>query len=156
MKKLESDIITVAAGIAGLAAAVSAAEKGAKVIAFEKGSTTGGTGNMAVGPFAVESRHQNIRQISLTKQEAFRMFMDYTHWQGDARLVQAYIEKSSDTIDWLEKIGVEFTEPAAYFPGSQFTWHLIKPEGEEYVSITGSAAGRMVKLLTDRAKDLGV
>lgn len=153
MRKIEADIVVVACGISGLAATVSAAEGGVKVIVFEKGSTTGGAGNMGVGPFAVESRHQRIRQMTLTRDEAFRMFMDYTHWRVDARLVKAYIDKSADTIDWLEKMGVEFVEPAAYFPGSQFTWHIIKPAGG--FRPAEATAGRMVKILTDRAKDLG-
>jgi len=153
MKELETDVVVIACGISGLAALVSAAEGGARVVAFEKGSTTGGAGNMGVGPFAVESRHQRIRQMTLTKKDAFRMFMDYTHWRVDARLVKAYIDKSADTIDWLEQMGVEFVEPAAYFPGSEFTWHIIDPGGG--FRSAQATAGRMVRLMTDRAKELG-
>ncbi len=43
--------------------------------------------------------------------------MDYTHWRVDAQLVRAYIDKAATTIDWLEKLGVEFSEPATYFQG---------------------------------------
>jgi succinate dehydrogenase/fumarate reductase flavoprotein subunit len=50
MKQLETDIAIVGAGTAGLAAAIAATEKGAKVTIFEKASTTGGTGNMGMGP----------------------------------------------------------------------------------------------------------
>ena len=50
MKTLEADVIVVSAGTAGLAASIAAAEKDANVIAFEKASTTGGTGNMGMGP----------------------------------------------------------------------------------------------------------
>ena len=153
MKELTSDIIIVAAGASGLAAAVQAAELGNKVISFEKGATTGGTGNMGMGPLAVESRLQREKQIGLTREEAFKIFMDYTHWRVDARLVKTYIDKSASTIDWLESLGVEFTEPAAYFAGSNFTWHLVKPP-------TGrpgpQSSGTMMKILTDNAKDLGV
>ncbi len=153
MKELKSDIIIVAAGASGLAAAVAAAELGNKVISFEKGSTTGGTGNMGMGPLAVESRLQRLKQMALTREDAFKIFMDYTHWRVDARLVKTYIDKSASTIDWLEKMGVEFTEPAAYFPGANFTWHLVKPP-------TGrpgpQSSATMMKILTDNAKDLGV
>jgi len=153
MSKLEADVIVVAAGPAGLAAAISVAQAGAKVIAFEKGSTTGGAGNMGMGPLAVESRLQKLKQMGPSKDEAFKIFMDYTHWRVDAQLVRAYIDKSATTIDWLEKLGVEFVEPAAYFPGGCFTWHLIKPA-------TGqpgpTAAATMIKVLTNRAKELGV
>ena len=126
MNSVNADIIVVAAGTAGLAAAIAAAEKGAQVVSFEKSRTTGGTGNMAMGPLAVESRLQRLKEIALTREDAFKIFMDYTHWRVDARLVKAYLDKSASTIDWLEKMGVEFVEPAAYFPGGNFTWHLIK------------------------------
>ena len=53
MNQLETDIVVVAAGPAGLAAAISAAERGASVIVFEKAATTGGTGNMGMGPLGV-------------------------------------------------------------------------------------------------------
>jgi len=153
MKQLEADVVVVAAGVAGLAAAIAAAEKGARVIALEKGATTGGTGNMGMGLLAVESRLQRLKQIALTREEAFKIFMDYTHWRVDARLVRAYIDKSADTIDWLEAMGVEFFEPFAYFPGANFTWHIVKPSsGRKETEV----AAFMMKIMTDRAKELGV
>jgi fumarate reductase flavoprotein subunit len=152
MKTLETDIAIIGGGTAGLAAAVAAAELGAKVSIFEKASTTGGTGNMGMGAFGVESRLQKEKKMELTKEQAFKIFMEYTHWQVDARLVQAYVYKSGGTIDWLEKQGVEFAEPAAYFPGSKFTWHTVK------VGPGGSgpqASAIMMRVLTDKAKQWG-
>ena len=153
MTKLEADVVVVAAGAAGLPASISAAQAGAKVLVFEKGSTTGGTGSMGMGPFGVESRLQKLKQMGPTKDEAFKIFMNYTHWRVDAQLVRVHIDKAATTIDWLEKLGVEFVEPATYFPGGYFTWHLVKPP----VGQPGPmAAGAMMKTLTERAKELGV
>ena len=153
MKQVETDIAIIGAGTAGLAAAVAAAEGGARVTAFEKAATTGGTGNMGMGPFAVESRLQRLKQITLTREEAFKIFMDYQHWRVDARLVSAYINKSASTIDWLEKMGVEFVGPESYVHGAYFVWHMVKPA-------TGRpgpmAAATMMKILTERATELGV
>ena len=126
MTRLETDVVVISAGTAGLCASVAAAQAGASVIALEKGATTGGTGSMGMGPFGVESRLQRLKQMGPTRDEAFRMFMDYTHWRVDARLVRAYIDKAATGIDWLESLGVEFVEPAAYFPGGAFTWHMVK------------------------------
>ena len=152
-KKLETDVIVVAGGAAGLPAAIAAAQGGARVILFEKGATTGGTGNMGMGPLGIESRHTRAKQFRPTKDEAFEVFMDYTHWRSDARLVRAFLNKSGDTIHWLESLGVEFVEPASYFPTAYPTWHLIKPE-------TGRpgpmASATMMKILTEKAKELGV
>jgi fumarate reductase flavoprotein subunit len=153
MSKLEADIVVVAAGPAGLSAAISAAERGASVVVFEKAASTGGTGKMGMGPLGIESRHTRAKQFKPTKDEAFEIFMDYTHWRVDAKLVRAYLNKSADTIHWLEDMGVEFVEPASYFPTAFPTWHLIKPK-------TGKpgpmASGTMMKIMTNRAEDLGV
>ena len=149
MNNLEADVVVIAAGAAGLAAAIAAAENSAKVIVFEKASTTGGTGSMGMGPFGVESRLQRLKQMGPTKDEAFKIFMDYTHWQVDARLVRAYIDKAATTIDWLEKMGIEFLEPSAYFPGGWPTWHIVKPGGE-------GCAGNMYKIISENAKKMGV
>jgi len=149
MNTLEADVVVIAAGVAGLAASIAAAEKGVKVIALEKASTTGGTGNMGMGPLGVESRLQRLKQMGPSKDEAFKVFMDYTHWQVDARLVRAYIDKAATTIDWLEKMGVEFMEPRPYFPGGWPTWHIVKPGGE-------GCARNMVRMMTERTKELGV
>ncbi|HHT56995.1 FAD-dependent oxidoreductase, partial [Herbinix luporum] len=50
MKKMETEIVVIAAGPAGLSAAVEAAENGADVIVLEKASTVGGAANMGMGP----------------------------------------------------------------------------------------------------------
>jgi fumarate reductase flavoprotein subunit len=153
MSQFETDIVVVAAGPAGLAAAISAAERGAGVVVLEKASTTGGTGNMGMGPLGIESRHTRAKNFKPTKDEAFEIFMDYTHWRVDAKLVRAHLNMSADTIHWLEDMGVEFVEPASYFTAAFPTWHLVKPA-------TGKpgpmAASTMMKKMTERAKELGV
>lgn len=154
MKRLDTEIVVVSAGTAGLAAAVTAAEKGAKVIVFEKASTVGGSGNMARGPFAVESRLQRMRKIPITREEAFKFHMEYTHWRVDARLVSEYINKSASTIDWLEKLGVEFDDVQSHNYGSKYVWHTIKgPLVPREIPGTGVV---MIKILADKAKELGV
>jgi fumarate reductase flavoprotein subunit len=154
LKEIETDIVVVAAGPAGLAAAVTAAERGAKVVVLEKSATTGGTGNMGMGPFAVGSKLQKMKNVSLTKEEAFKIWMDYTHWRVDARLVSDYINKTANTIDWLEEMGVEWYDVIAYVKGSYFTHHLVKPSSGARPG--PQAASTMYKLMTERAADLGV
>jgi len=150
---IENDIIIIAAGAAGLAAAISAAQSGLSVSIFEKMPITGGTANRGMGPLGIESRHTRARLLKPTKDEAFKAFMDYTHWRVDAKLVRAFLNKSGDTIHWLESLGVEFVEPATYFEGSYSTWHLVKPEGRP--PGPGGAA-TMMKIMTQKALDLGV
>ena len=152
MSELTGDVIVIAAGPAGLCAAIAAAQGGSRVLVFEKGSTTGGAANMGMGPLGVESRLQRLKQHGPTRDEAFKAFMDYTHWRVDAQLVRAYIDKAATSIDWLEGLGVQFIEPAAYFPGGNFTWHIVKSgQGQPGPGV----AGAMVRILTEKAKELG-
>jgi fumarate reductase flavoprotein subunit len=153
MKQVKTDIVVIAGGTAGLAAAVAAAEKGASVIVLEKNATTGGTGNMGMGPLGVESRIQKQKLIGPAKDEAFKAFMDYIHWRGDARLVRTYLNKSGDTIDWLQDMGVQFWDVAAYFRGGNQTWHIVKPDKGEPGP---GASATMIRIMTERAKKLGV
>ena len=153
MRELETDVIVIGGGASGLAAAISAAEQGAEVMVLEKANTTGGCANMAMGLLGVETKPQKDLLVGLTREEAFEKFMDYTHWRADAKLVKKYIDLSSSTIDWLMEMGVEIAVPSRYFPGSEATWHIIKPQTGK---IGLRAAATMIKLMTERAQELGV
>ncbi|HEY9595920.1 MAG TPA: FAD-dependent oxidoreductase [Spirochaetia bacterium] len=151
---MEADVVVVAAGASGITAAVAAAEKDASVIVFEKGSTTGGAASMGMGFFAVESKHQKAQMVDLTIEEAFRVFMEYNHWQVDARLVRKYFAQSASTVEWIEGMGVEFLGAYKYFEKSYPTWHIVKAPGANRPS--ERAASNIYKALTDRAGELGV
>ncbi len=151
---IEADVIVIGGGASGITAAVAAAEKDASVIVLEKGSTTGGAANMGMGFFAVESKYQKAQLVDFTQEDAFNLLMNYTHWRVDARLVRKYIEQSSDTIDWMESIGVEFLGAYKYFEKSTQTWHIVKTKGSN--APAERAASNMFKALTDRAEELGV
>lgn len=153
MAQIEADVVVVAAGASGLAASVQAAQLGLKVVTLEKSSTTGGAANMGMGPLGIESRLTRAKQFAPTKDEAFEIFMNYVHYQADARLVREHLNKSGETIEWLEKLGVVFSEPASYFPGAFPTWHIVQPESGHPGP---TAAATMVKRLTEKAKELGV
>ncbi len=154
MTKIEADIVVIGGGASGITAAVAAAEKDTSVVVFEKGSTTGGAANMGMGFFAVESKYQRDQMIDLSVDEAFTFFMNYTHWQVDARLVRKYFKQSASTIEWVEKMGVEFLGAYKYFKDSYQTWHVIKAFGSNKPSERGASV--MYKALTDRAAELGV
>lgn len=154
MQKLKADIGIIAAGPAGLCAAVAAAEKGASVVVFEKAANAGGTANMGMGPLGLESRLQKESLIGITKEDAWRTFMDYVHWHSDARLMREYYWKSGDTINWLEDMGVVFYGALRYSPDSEQTWHVVQPEDGSRPG--GRAAASMTKVIYKRAVELGV
>jgi succinate dehydrogenase/fumarate reductase flavoprotein subunit len=145
VRTLNGDVAVIGAGASGLIAGLTAAEGGARVVIFEKMPFPGGTSNFPGGIFAVESEMQRRRNINLSRDQAFKMIMEYSHWRADARLVRAFVDRSAGTIDWLQKLGVEFLEPAAIYPGGPQTWHLLKGRG-----------AAMIRILVTRAKERGI
>ncbi len=123
---LQADVAVIGAGAAGLAAAVSLLQGGAKVVACEKAGFTGGCCRKAVGPFGVGSRLQSKMENPPSPDEVFDYFMEYTHWKGDARLIRKYVDISGQTIDWLEDMGVSFFGPVSFIPGRVRVWHITQ------------------------------
>ena len=154
MQRITTDIAVIAAGPAGLAAAITAAENDLEVAVFEKMAVPGGTANMGMSPFGVESRQQKKMMVDLTKEKAFEIMMDYTHWNVDARLVHDYFWKSGETIDWLEDMGVQFHHVGPYYAGGYATAHYIQPEGGGEPG--PRAASAMIKVMHKHAIELGV
>ena len=152
MKRYEAQIAVIAAGPSGLAAAVQAAQDGASVIVLEKNSAVGGAANMGMGPLGIGTKYQKQQMIDISVEKAFNMFMDYTHYNVDARLIKRYFAQSGETIEWLEDLGVEFEGAFKYFPQSEATWHIVKT-GKE---IGPRAASFMNRALYEKALDLGV
>ncbi len=152
MKTYETEIVVIAAGPAGLCAAVQAAEDGASVIVCEKAPTVGGAANMGMGPLGIGTKYQKQQMIEVSLEKAFTMFMEYTHYNVDARLVRRYFGQSAETIEWLEEKGVEFEGAYRYFPKSEATWHIVKSNA----GIGPRAASFMNKALYAQAMELGV
>ena len=111
---LTADIVVVGAGASGTAAAVTAAEAGAKVIVLEKGPAVGGAGKLASGLFAVESSMQKAKYKNnpellsqLTKDQLYKQLMDYNHYLSSASITRRVIDESSSTVDWMNKHGAK-------------------------------------------------
>ncbi|MDR1902128.1 MAG: FAD-dependent oxidoreductase [Treponema sp.] len=152
MKTLSTDIVVMAAGPSGLSAAVQAAEEGAKVIVVEKAPVAGGAANMGMGPLGIGTKYQKDQMVDISVEKAFKMFMEYTHYQADANLVRKYFGMSAETIEWLENMGVQFAGAFRYFPKSEQTWHIVKTDK----GIGRGSASFMVKALIEKATELGV
>jgi fumarate reductase flavoprotein subunit len=141
----EADVVVIGSGASGLAAALTAAEGGARVIVCEKQRTPGGTSNFFEGMFAVESDMQRAHYIDYSRDQAFKNIMEYSHWKANPRLVRAIVDESAGTISWLQHQGVEFTGVTINMPKSPRTYHIVSGSGLA-----------VIKALVTRAKEKGV
>lgn len=125
--KTRADILVVGGGAAGLAAAVSAAECGASVIVLEKNAATGGNGTFPMGIFGAGSNLQKRALIDPDKDLLFSYAMEYSHWKSDARLIRILINRSGDTIEWLQEQGVPFNRLIHHKPNqTPEVFHMVE------------------------------
>lgn len=134
----KSELIVVGSGGAGLAAAVAAAEKGLKKITLiEARAVQGGNAVFVGGMFAAQSRLQSRLGIDADCEELFRKAMGYGHWKTNPKLVRALIDKSGDTVQWLEDHGLKIGQMYPFYPNQvPVVFHLHNaPEklGAHYV-----------------------
>ena len=123
------DLAVIGSGVTGMAAAVTAAEGGARVAVFEKQRSLGGTSNFFSGMFAVETARQRESYITYSRDDAFRNIMEFSHWRANARLVRAIVDESAETITWLLAHGVEFRPETINMPEAPRTYHPVKGQG---------------------------
>ena len=134
-KYIDVEVVVVGAGIAGLSAALSAAEEGAKTALLEKTATVQARGhdNAFIG-----SRLQEKLGIEIDKDEIILNLMKYGSNKPDQRLIRMWAEGSGKTADWLmdmtDAAGLEvfinqyppppaFNNAAEYYPQYQVTHH---------------------------------
>lgn len=140
-----ANIVVIGGGGAGLAAALTAAEAGVSdVVVLEKRGKIGGTSALAGGIFACESPVQARQNIVADRDELFHRAMDWAHWrQVDPKILRAFINRSGDTIHWLEDKGLEFQLVRFYPDQVPLVQHNITGTGAR---LTGALAGEARRL----------
>ncbi|MEG0821056.1 MAG: flavocytochrome c [Burkholderiaceae bacterium] len=103
------DIVVVGAGGAGLAAAVTAADLGAKVVVLEKMPVIGGNTQLAAGGMnAAGTQLQGQKEVKDDWRSMYADTMKGGRDHNDPALVEIMTRGSSDAVDWLTAIGGEF------------------------------------------------
>ena len=145
---IQADVVVAGGGGAGLAAAATAAEKGAKVVLLEKLKVFGGNSVMANAIFGVETLPQIRDKIDAKADDMFKNHMRYSNWTVDARLVRTLVNKSTESIQWLQDLGMDFYLLAMWPNQVPRVSHI--PTGDK-----GSGGSRILGTLAEHAKKNG-
>lgn len=106
------DVIVVGAGTAGLPTAITAAERGGRVLLVEQARDIGGTLHLSAGQMsAAGTKIQAARGIEDNPKLHFDDAMRISKRTADARLVNVAVNLAPATIDWLMDEGFEM-DPA--------------------------------------------
>lgn len=136
---MEADLVVIGGGGAGMAAATAAAELGASVVVVEKRRLLGGNSMRGGAIFACDSPIQQRDMILTDKDQLFQVAMKWAHWDRvDPAIVRAFINKSGDTIRWLEEKGIDFIFTPLY-PGQARVGHCPSEGGGRQVVDTLAA-----------------
>ena len=105
-----TDIVIIGSGGAGLSSAITATEKGAKVIVLEKMAYFGGTSNRSEGEMnAAGTKQQKAHGILDDTPERFAAdTIRGGHGLNDPALVKALTENAASAEEWLLDLGAHF------------------------------------------------
>ncbi|MDD3251148.1 MAG: flavocytochrome c [Lachnospiraceae bacterium] len=144
-----ADVIIVGAGGAGLSAAISAAEGGAKVIVLEKMSMPGGNTLISGGEMAAPGNWlQKEEGIEDSKDQFYEDILKGGDNENDPELVRILADNALPAAEWLrDDVGVTFEDYELFFGG-----HSVK---RSLVPLNASGV-ELIDKLTKKAESLGV
>ncbi len=148
-KTIETEIVIVGAGGAGMAAAIMAHQAGKDFVILEKMPYVGGNTTKATGGMnAAETHYQKEQGIEDSVELFAADTMKGGHDLNDPELVRTLAEQSAGAIDWLDSIGADL--PKISFSGGASTNRIHAPAD-------GSAVGNyLVDKFSEKLKELGV
>ncbi|MCV2394756.1 FAD-dependent oxidoreductase [Actinotalea sp. M2MS4P-6] len=122
------DVVVVGGGGSGHSAALRAARNGLSVAVLEKEPAIGGNSQFAEGVGAIQTSLQKEQGLDqLSREEAFQILVDYSHYFANPEVVAAFINNSATTVDIFRDLGVPFHMITSFDPDSEYkVWHLVK------------------------------
>ncbi len=121
-KTIDTQVLVIGAGLAGFAAALSAAQEGAKVVLIEK---TKGWSCRGGHITAFNSKLQQKMGINVDATEIVRRLVAWGQGRLDERLLWMFAEKSGDCMDWAIDIAAKHdtnvTMWEGYYKGPTYT-----------------------------------
>ncbi|GAA2372121.1 FAD-dependent oxidoreductase [Dactylosporangium salmoneum] len=140
------DVAIIGSGIAGLSAAVAAAQAGAQVLLAESEARIGGSSRLSTGiMMGAGTRMQRAQGITDSPDALFQDYMTANHWDVEIGAVRRLADECGPAIEWLADGGLEF-RPEILFAGGEAVPRGHSPVGE------GEA---IVRTLTAMAKRTG-
>lgn len=133
----KADVVVIGAGGAGLAAAVSAHQNGARVLVLEKMPKVGGNTIISGAAYnAVDSKRQIAAGIDDSVEKHYMQTYEGGDKLGKPELVRTFVEKAYPTLEWLEGMGMKFKDEiftvlGALWPRSH---KPVEPLGTGYIN----------------------
>ncbi len=133
-----ADVVVVGGGGAGLCAAISAEQHGAKVLVLEKLDFPGGSTNVSEGALnAVDPKRQKPMGIEDSVDNFISQTYHGGHETGNMALITYMCENALSSVEWLESLGAEFKDTVGMATGALFqrSHYPVTPSGNSYIRV---------------------
>lgn len=105
--RLDCDVAVIGGGGSGLAAAVRAAQKGARVVVVEKMDVLGGNSRFAGGLLSTSSRFQRELGMPDMTEEYYKQAYHLNKYTLDPAIFRRYIRNTGVFLEWLADLGLD-------------------------------------------------
>ena len=103
---LNTDVLIIGAGAAGLTAALAAHDSGAKVTIIEKGARLGGTAAISGGIVWVPDNPQmKAKGIPDNREDALSYFRSLDHGEMNSDTLEAFVDQGTNALEFLNSQG---------------------------------------------------
>ena len=151
----QADVLIVGAGNAGIPAAIEASDMGAKVILIDKNAFVGGMLIVSGGHISgANAKIQMRKNIKDSYEKHYQDAMRIGKYKADSELLALATEHAASMVDWLEEIGVEFTDESPILVDDHD--HYSVPRTYVGVNLARSLLGPLKKELDKRIKRGGL
>lgn len=139
----EFDVVILGGGAAGFCAAIEARKAGAKVALLEKEPVVGGSSAICGGQISFShTTFQDEKGINDSPDQFFKDMMAIGKNKNDPGLVRAYVDASNEAFEFLNALGVKFSDIKIYAGFAAPRSHVLNP-------------GELMRILKEEAVKLG-
>lgn len=150
----ETEVLVIGSGMAGMSAALEAANNGAKVIMLEKLGRIGGTTTLSAG--WVHAAGTSIQEKNGIEDNADKFYEDWMMLADNAKdefvdeeMVRYTTDNSSKNIDWLIEQGVKFSD-------TLMAAGIYEGRNIPRIHMTEGGNGYIIKYMFEAAEKSGV
>lgn len=137
MSERGCDVLVVGGGGAGLAAAITAAELGRKVMLIEKSAALGGSTALSIG--SVTAAGTPDQKAAGVEDSPVEHLADFPAWAGplahrdNLELARVLTDNAAGALAWLRESGLEFYGPLPEPPHRKPRMHNVLPSSRAFV-----------------------